>query len=238
MSFEITKAMVLAAGRGTRMQSLTDDLPKPLIRVAGKCLMDYVFDHIETQGLRDVVVNVCYLGDKIRSHCASRRSVRFSFSEEDEALETGGGVKKALPLLNAESFFVINSDPLWTDGSIPALERLARAWNPDTMDALLLLVPTSRAFGHDGTGDYFIENGFPVRKTDAAAGAAYVFGGVQILKASLFDDAPDGKFRLVSLYDKAQAAKRLACVVHDADWFHVGTPDARLTAERKLGKRG
>ena len=234
MSFEINKAMVLAAGRGTRMRALTDDLPKPLIQVRNKSLIDHVFDNIVRQNIRDIVVNLCYLGEKIRENCQKRKELNFSFSYEEEALETGGGVKKALPLLNAPSFFVINSDPLWTNGETPALKRMAQAWNPDESDALLLLVPKEKAVGHDGSGDYFVYDGKPVRKTNPNEEAPYIFAGIQILSTSLFKDSPDGKFRLVPLYDKAQAAGRLSCVIHDGEWFHVGTPEALALAEEKF----
>lgn len=234
MRERIKDAMVLAAGRGTRMRALTNETPKPMIRVCGKPLIDYVFDHLRAQGVSHIVVNLCYLGEMIRAHCLTRTDARFDFSTEEEALETGGGVKKALPLLNAPYFFVSNSDPLWTNGKERALDRMEKAWDPDTMDALLLLVPKERAYGHDGTGDYFVIDGKPVRKQNPQDEAPYIFAGVQILKTSLFDNSPDGKFRLVPLYDKAQAAGRLACVVHDGEWFHVGTPEALKTAQEKL----
>ncbi|HAW33799.1 MAG TPA: mannose-1-phosphate guanylyltransferase, partial [Alphaproteobacteria bacterium] len=150
--------MILAAGRGTRMRELTDELPKPLISVNGETLIDRVADKIAAFGVRDCVVNLCYLGDKIKARLERRNDLRFSFSTEETALETGGGVKKALPLLGKDPFFVVNADPLWTDET-PALEKMARAFDAETTDILLLLWSMDRVFGHDGKGDYFIENG-------------------------------------------------------------------------------
>lgn len=235
MSEKITKAMVLAAGRGSRMKHLTDVLPKPMIPVANRPLIDRVLDKASAAGVTECIVNLCYLGEKIRMHLAARTDMAFAFSEEEEALETGGGVKKALPMLGSAPFFVLNSDPLWTEPSEPALERLKRAWNPDKTDVLLLLQPMNRVFGHDGTGDYFIENGLPRRRKPEETAAPYVFAGAQILHPRLFDNSPDGKFRLTELYDKAERAGRLACAVHDGDWFHVGTPEATALAEKMFG---
>lgn len=217
------------------MKHLTEVLPKPLVSVAGKPLIDHVLDKVIQAGVTDVVVNLCYLGDKIRTHLSLRKEVHLQFSAEEEALETGGGVTKALPLLGGGAFFVLNSDPLWTDPGEPVLEKLKKAWNPDTMDALLWLQPIKQVFGHDGNGDYFIEKGIPRRKTDPALPAPYVFAGAQILHARLFNEAPEGKFPLTRLYDKAEKEGRLACITHDGDWFHVGTPEATALAEERLG---
>lgn len=234
MPAKINKAMILAAGRGTRMRELTDALPKPLIAVNGRTLIDRIADKIAAQGIRDCVVNVCYLGDKIKANFAKRSDLNFVYSDEESALETGGGVKKALPLLNDSAFFVLNADPAWTERGMPALQKMEQAWNPDLTDALLLLVPMTRVFGHDGTGDYLLdERGKPHRKA-AGTTAPYVFAGAQILKKSLFDDSPDGKFSLNVLYDKAEKAGRLSAVVLDGDWYHVGTPEALTIAEQNL----
>lgn len=226
--------MILAAGRGTRMRELTDALPKPLIAVNGRTLIDRIADKIAAHGLRDCVVNVCYLSGKIKANFAKRSDLNFVYSDEESALETGGGVKKALPLLKDDAFFVLNADPAWTENGTPALQALEQAWNPDTTDALLLLVPMTHVFGHDGTGDYLLdEQGKPHRKA-AGTTAPYVFAGAQILKKSLFDNAPDGKFSLNVLYDKAEKAGKLAAVVLDGDWYHVGTPEALKIAEKAL----
>lgn len=235
MSDKITHAMVLAAGRGTRMRHLTDELPKPLIKIGGRTLLDRVLDKIAAAGVSECVVNLCYLGDKIRQSLKDRKDMHFVFSEEEEALETGGGVKKALPFLGTDPFFVINADPVWTEPGAPALERMQELWNPETTDILFMLEPSAHVFGHDGRGDYFVSpNGRPYRKPSPQDTAPYVYAGAQILHPRIFADSPDGKFSLNVLYDRAEKAGRLACYIHDGDWFHVGTPEAVALTEKAL----
>ena len=233
MSVKINKAMILAAGRGTRMRSLTDETPKPMIKVLNRTLIDRIADKIAQQGIKDCVVNVCYLGNQIEKKLSERTDLHFIFSEEETALETGGGVKKALPFLGKDPFFVLNADPLWTEKE-PSLKRMAQAFDPETTDILLLLWPIEQVFGHDGKGDYFIENGKPRRKKPEEKTAPYVYAGAQILNPRIFDESPEGKFSLNLLYDKAEQKGRLAAVVGNGDWFHVGTPEALALAEEKL----
>lgn len=233
MPAQIGKAMVLAAGRGTRMRSLTDELPKPLIKVKGRPLIDRIVDKIVAYGITQGVVNVCYLGDMIKADLAKRTDIALTFSEEEEALETGGGVKKALQLLGDNPFFVLNSDPLWTEER-PSLTDMAQAFDEKKDDILLLLWPKERVFGHDGKGDYYLENGRPRRRRPEEDAAPYVYAGAQILNPRIFKDAPDGKFSLNILYDKAEKAGRLSAVVGVGDWYHVGTPEALALAEKRL----
>ena len=233
MSVEIKKAMILAAGRGTRMRSLTDELPKPLIKVKGRPLIDRIVDKIVAYGITQGVVNVCYLGEMIKADLSKRADIALTFSEEAEALETGGGVKKALPLLGDKPFFVLNSDPLWTEER-PSLADMARAFDETKHDILLLLWPKERVSGHDGKGDYYLENGKPRRRRPDEASAPYVYAGAQILKPEIFKDAPDGKFSLNILYDKAEKAGRLTAVTGVGDWYHVGTPEALALAEKRV----
>lgn len=234
MSVKIEKAMVLAAGRGTRMRSLTDETPKPLIKVKGRTLIDRIVDKIVAYGITQGVVNVCYLGDMIKSALSKRTDISLTFSEEEEALETGGGVKKALPFLGDKPFFVLNSDPLWTEER-PSLKDMAEAFDESTTDILLLLWKTDRIFGHDGKGDYYrLEKGKPRRRRPDEDSEPYVYAGAQILNPRIFNDAPDGKFSLNILYDKAEKAGRLAAVVGQGDWYHVGTPEALALAEQRL----
>ncbi|MGN1079608.1 MAG: nucleotidyltransferase family protein [Alphaproteobacteria bacterium] len=233
MPVEISEAMILAAGRGTRMRSLTNETPKPLIKVSGRTLIDRVADKIAAYGIKNCVVNVCYLGEQIKENLNKRGDMRFIFSEEENALETGGGVKKALPLLGDRPFFVLNADPLWTEKT-PALQRMAQAFDETRDDILLLLWPVERVYGHDGKGDYFIESGRPRRKKTEEETAPFVYAGAQILSPRIFDDVPDGKFSLNLLYDRAEKAGRLAAVVGDGDWYHVGTPEALVLAEQRL----
>lgn len=233
MSVKITKAMVLAAGRGTRMRSLTDETPKPLIKVNGRTLIDRILDKIVDFGIKQGVVNICYLGEQIKSALSKRSDISLTFSQEDEALETGGGVKKALPFLGSSPFFVLNADPLWTEAS-SSLQKMAEIFDETQTDILLLLWPKEQVFGHDGKGDYHFENGKIRRRRPEEESAPYVYAGAQILNPRIFKDAPEGKFSLNLLYDKAEAAGRLTAVVGQGDWYHVGTPEALALAEQRL----
>jgi MurNAc alpha-1-phosphate uridylyltransferase len=227
--------MVLAAGLGKRMRPITDTIPKPLVPVHGRTLLDHAIDRLEAVGVETVVVNTHYLASQVTSHLAQRRSPRIEISPEDDLLETGGGVLKALPLLG-ESFFVTNSDVLWLDGKVPALERLARAWNAEEMDAILLLQRTTTAVGYEGVGDYFLDKlGVPRYRNEREI-APYIYAGVQLLSPRLFAEARalPKKFSLKLLWDKAEAAGRLRGIVHDGEWYHIGTPEGLKAAEERL----
>lgn len=226
-------AMVLAAGLGLRMRPITLSLPKPLVPVAGRTMLDRVLDHLDRAGAGRKVVNLHWLGETIRSHLDDRRDI--VFSEEPELLETGGGVAKALPLLGAEPFFVCNADIIWTDGAEPALSRLARAFDAARMDALLLLQPVETAFGYDGRGDFHLRADGTLVRRQPGETTPLLFAGVQILHPRLFDFHPGGKFSLNLLYDKAMASDRLFGIVHDGGWYHIGTPPALAEAEALLG---
>jgi MurNAc alpha-1-phosphate uridylyltransferase len=235
----IDTAMVLAAGLGTRMRPLTDDKPKPMVVLAGRTLLDWALDRLAAAGVKRTVVNTHYFAETIHQHLAGRKGI--VISHEDARLETGGGVLKALPELGTRPFFVVNSDAVWLDGASPALSRLAAAWDDARMDALLLLQPVDAAIGYAGCGDYRMESGRLYRRTGDEA-APFLFAGVQVLHPRLFRDAPDGPFSLNVLYDKAQAAGRLYGLAHDAEWFHVGTPEDLAATEdflaRRAGRRG
>ena len=226
-------AMVLAAGLGLRMRPITDTIPKPLVSVGGRTMLDRALDHLDRAGVTRKVVNSHWLGEKIAAHLADRADI--ALSPESTLLETGGGVAQALPLLGDGPFYVVNSDIIWTDGPQgSALLRLARAWDDARMDALLLLQPTATALGYDGAGDFFLnEDAIPVRRGQKDS-APLLFSGVQILSPRLFAQAPAGKFSLNLLYDRALAAGRLAGLVHDGRWYHVGTPAALPQVERAL----
>lgn len=225
-------AMILAAGLGLRMRPLTLSLPKPMIPVAGRTMLDRVFDHLDAAGVGRKVVNTHWLGGKIHRHLAGRRDV--AFSDEEELLETGGGVLKALPLLGAGPFFVCNADIVWTDGPAAALDRLAEAWDDARMDALLLLQRTATAFGYEGVGDFFLDAEGKAARRRQNQVSPTLFSGVQILHPRLFSEAEPGKFSLNRLYDRAEADGRLFGVVHDGGWYHIGTPDALAEAERRI----
>lgn len=234
-------AMVLAAGLGTRMRPLTNTTPKPLIDVAGRTLLDWALARIEDAGVSQAVVNTHYLGHQIADHLKGRTTPAITLSPEDPVLETGGGIEQALPHLGTEPFFVCNSDGLWLDGEKNSLTRLAEMWSDEDMDGVLLLHDPSRALGYDGDGDFVVnDDGRLTRKRDAVDDApAYVFTGVQLLHPRLFNDAPPGSaYSLNILYNKALAAGRLYGLVHDGEWFHVGTPQARDETEAWLVQNG
>ena len=228
----ITHAMALAAGLGTRMRPITLTVPKPLVSVAGRTMLDRALDHLRAQKVQRIVVNTHWLPDCIERHVAGCPDI--TLSPEAEILETGGGVVKALPLLGPNPFFVVNCDIIWTDGPQPALSRLAAAWDDRNMDALLLLHPVDKAVGYDGPGDFFAEPGQAPRRRDGAARAPYLFTGVQILHPRLFQHAPGGKFSLNVVYDQALRSNRLGAVIHNGNWYHVGTPEALPQVESLL----
>jgi len=232
--------MVLAAGLGTRMRPLTDARPKPLIEVAGRTLLDRALDNFEAAGVGTIVVNVHYLADQIEARLAARAAeggaARYVISDErDELLETGGGVARALPLLGeADPLLVANADNLWRDGRENTIARLAAAWDPARMDALLLLIDREEAKGYDGAGDFHREPSGRLHRRGHDLTANYVFSGVQLLSRRLFADVPQGPFSLNLLYNRALAAERLYGLVHDGLWHHVGTPEAVDEAARRL----
>jgi MurNAc alpha-1-phosphate uridylyltransferase len=190
----LTHAMVLAAGLGLRMRPLTLERPKPLISVAGKPLLDHALDRVAAAGIGTAVVNTHYKGEMIAAHLKDRIAPRIVLSPEADLLETGGGIKHALPHLGTNPFLSVNADILWLDGPTSAIERLLQAWNPKEMDALLLLHPAVSAFGYDGKGDFHMDPVGRVTRRRSGEIAPFVFAGVQILKPELFADTPKGAF--------------------------------------------
>ena len=229
------RAMVLAAGFGVRMKPLTDRIPKPLVEVGGKPLIDHVLDRLADIGIERAVVNVHYLADVLERHLAGRRSPPIVISDErGELLETGGGVVKALPLLDSAPFFNVNSDSIWIDGMKPNLARLADAFDPDQMDALLLLAPTATSIGYAGRGDYAMEPDGRLSRRGGRDVAPFVYSGAAIFAPALFKDAPPGRFSLTRLFDRAEDTGRLHGLRLDGIWMHVGTPAAIAEAEKAL----
>ena len=230
--------MVLAAGRGLRLRPLTEHTPKPLVRVAGRALIDYALDLLFAADIREIVVNAHHLAEQIERHMADvarqHPALTLHVSREVDLLETGGGVLKALPWLGAEPFFVLNSDVIVRDGPSPALARMARRFDARSMDALLLLQPVDRAIGYDGAGDYSIDREGRLTSRGERAAAPFVFTGTQILAPRLFSGERSGAFSLKRLYDRAESAGRLFGLVHDGAWLHVGTPAALTEAEQAL----
>ena len=231
------KAMVLAAGLGTRMRPLTDTLPKPLVRVDGRALIDHMIDRLEEAGIAEIIVNLHHLGDQIETHLKGRTASAIRFIQEDERLETGGGVKNALTMFDGAPFVVANADALLLNGPHPILPRLAAGWDDDKMDGILLLHSTVEAFGYDGQGDFCADPDGRLSRRPEAEVSPWLFTGVQILHPRLFKNSPDGAFSLNNLYDKAIEDGRLYGVIHDGEWFHVGTEDALAEAEAYMSER-
>jgi MurNAc alpha-1-phosphate uridylyltransferase len=232
----ITRAFVLAAGLGTRMRPVTDTLPKPLVAVAGKPLLDHALDRAAEAGLTDAVVNIHWLAEQIETHLARRTGPpRLTVSDEREALlETGGGIRKALPLMGAAPFVVLNSDSFWLEGPVPNLSRLIAAWDGARMDALLLVAPTTTSLGYEGAGDFLMAADGRLERRGERKVAPFIYAGVAILKPALFADTPEGAFSLNRLFDKAIASERLFGMRLDGQWLHVGTPEAIRAAEERV----
>jgi MurNAc alpha-1-phosphate uridylyltransferase len=223
-------AIVLAAGLGTRMRPLTDACPKALLPVAGRALVDRAIDHARAAGLSPIVVNVHYRAEQMRAHLAGS-DVLIS-DETDMLLETGGGVRRALPRLGSDPFVVLNSDAIWAGPS--PLPALLAAWDPSRMDGLLQVVPRAAARAHGGAGDVFVDTDGRLRFRDGAASAPYVYTGAQILRPSVFDDTPDGAFPMMPVWRALVARGRLFAVVHPGPWVDVGTPAGLSAAEALL----
>ena len=227
--------MVLAAGIGTRMRPLTNEMPKPLVKVAGKALIDHVLDRLLEAGVERAVVNVHHFADQMRQHLAHLTRPQIVISDERGLLlGTGGGVKKALPELGDAPFFNINSDTIWIDSVKPNLARLADAFDPVEMDALLLLAPTTGSVGYAGRGDFALAADGRLRKRDEQEVVPFVYAGAAILSPALFKGAPQGEFPLTVLFDHAAGAGRLHGLRLKGLWMHVGTPGAIASAEAAI----
>lgn len=231
-------AMVMAAGLGKRMRPLTATRPKPLIEVAGKTLLDHALDRLRTAGVKKAVVNVHYLPDVLEEHLKTRvKGIEIAVSDErDRLLETGGGLVKALPLIDADPFLAVNSDNLWVDGPVDTLRQLAALWDDARMDALLLLVPLANANCHDGQGDFHMKASGAIRRKKPGTVAPFVYTGIQMLSKRLFaGDVPEGPFSTNILWDRAIEAGRCFGARHQGLWFDVGAPPNIRKAEDILG---
>jgi MurNAc alpha-1-phosphate uridylyltransferase len=231
-------AMVMAAGLGKRMRPLTATRPKPLIEVAGKPLLDHCLDRLRAAGVKKAVVNVHYLPDALEAHLRSRvQGLEIAVSDErEQLLETGGGLVKALPLIDSDPFLVANSDNLWVDGPVDSLRHLASHWDESKMDALLLLVPLAQANCHNGSGDFHMTASGKIRRKKPGSVAPFVYTGIQMVSKRLFDgEVPDGPFSTNILWDRAIEAGRCFGAVHQGLWFDVGAPPNIRKAEEILG---
>lgn len=230
-------AIVLSAGLGTRMRPLTDLVPKPLVRVNGRALIDHALDRIGEAGIGRAVVNVHYMADKITAHVANRTSPAVIVSDERDALlDTGGGVVRALPKLGADPFVIHNADSTWLEGVGSNMARLCDAWDDERMDFLLLMALASGSVGYDGRGDFnMASDGALVRRREREM-SPFAFTGVSIAHPRAFKNAPKGAFSLNKLWDRAIDENRLFGVRMDGVWMHIGTPDAVTAAERLIAQ--
>ena len=226
MSAKIESAMVMAAGLGKRMRPLTATRPKPLVRVAGKALIDHSLDRIEAAGIGHVVVDVHYLADALEAHLAAqKRPFTIAVSDErEQLLETGGGMVKALPQLKGDPILIVNSDNIWTDGPQDSIRHLARHWDGEKMDALLLLICQASASGHGGRGDFHMDPAGKLSRRKPGHIAPFVYTGIQLISRRFLDNAPEGPFSTMVFWERAIAAGRLYGLSHMGQWFDVGTP--------------
>ncbi|MET0431143.1 MAG: nucleotidyltransferase family protein [Hyphomicrobium sp.] len=230
-----TSAFVLAAGKGERMRPLTSTIPKPLVPLGGKPLIDHVLDRLAGAGIERAVVNVHYLADKLEKHLAHRSSPKIIISDErKQLLDTGGGTLRALPELGDRPFVIHNSDSVWIEGLGSNLTRLLDAWDEKTMDSLMLVAPLAASIGYDGPGDFQMGPTGRLTRQSGPRMAPFVFAGVSIAHPRMFDGAPQGPFSLNKLWDRLIDSGRLYGLRLEGIWMHVGTPDALAEAEAAL----
>ncbi|MBL9033662.1 MAG: nucleotidyltransferase family protein [Rhodospirillaceae bacterium] len=233
-----TTAMVMAAGFGKRLRPLTDKVPKPLTKVLGVPLIDVALNRLAAAGVKRAVVNLHHLGEQIRAHLKDRKEPEILFSEEEEILETGGGIVKALPLLGDQPFFTVNAKIIWLNGKVDCLLRLAQMFDPDKMDALLLLQPTVTAVGYNGTGDFIMDPDGRIARKPEREVAPFLYAGIQLCHPRLFRDTPKGAFSTNLVWDRAMEEGRLYGIRHDGEWYHVSTPEHLTEVERNLTFHG
>jgi MurNAc alpha-1-phosphate uridylyltransferase len=236
MSDAPKRAMVMAAGLGTRMRPLTNDRCKALVELGGKTLIDWMLDRLAEAGVEDAVVNVHHFADRLESHLNGRTAPAITISDErDQLLETGGGLAKAAPLLGEDPIFVANIDSVWQERpGVKELDKLARAFDPERMDALLLITPVANTLGFDGAGDFFRHDDGQLERRGERASAPYAYTGVQILHPRVLKGLPVEPFSTNLIWNTALEAGRLYGCVMDAFWMHVGDPEARDQAENRL----
>jgi len=235
LSANITRAMIMAAGFGTRMRPLTNKIPKPLVKVQGRALIDHVMDRLVAAGVKTIVVNIHYMGDQIKAHVEKRRDVEIIISDEtDTILDSGGGIFKALPHFKGEPFYHANADTVWVEGASHALPRLNAAWNPKEMDALMLLASTVTTVCYDGRGDFMMDADGKLSRVPEGRISPFVWMSMEILHPRLFDGMQPGKFSINPLWDKAIAKGRLFGQRLDGVWMHIDRPEAVTQSEEYL----
>jgi len=229
-----TRAMIMAAGLGTRMRPLTNDKPKPLVMVHGKALIDHAIDRLVAAGVKLIVVNVHYHADMLKAHLAKRKNVEIRISDESEQLmDSGGGIARALNYFNGEPFFTHNSDSVWVEGTGRALDKLKARWDPQNMDALMLLAPTVTSICYEGRGDFNMDAEGRLSRVAEQRVAPFVWMGVQILHPRMFEGM-SGKFSINPLWDRAIAKGRLYGLRLDGVWMHIDRPEAVKESEEFL----
>ncbi|WP_239805811.1 nucleotidyltransferase family protein [Croceicoccus hydrothermalis] len=226
-------AMVMAAGLGKRMRPLTATTPKPMVKVCGKPMLDHALDRLADAGVARAVVNVHYLADAIEAHVKRRNAPAVTVSDErEQLLETGGGLVKALPLLDADSFFCLNSDAIWLDGPRDVFRQLSMAWDPERMDALLLLVPHMRTHNYRGQGDFHLDPVGQLSRRAPGRVAPFVFSGIQLIHRRLLRDPPaEAKFSTNVFWQRAMEEGRLFGTIHAGEWIEIGEPHHIKPAE-------
>ncbi len=230
-------AMVFAAGLGTRMRPITDTLPKPLVKIGGKAMLDHMLDRLAEGGVTRAIVNVHHLADQIEHHLEGRTQPEIIISDERaKLLDQGGGIRKVLPLIGDADFLICNTDAVWLEGPHSAIAALRAAWRPEEMDVLLLVAATSGSVGVDWPGDFHMGPDGRLTKRAEREVSAFVYAGVGIIKASLFKDATDEVFRLAPYFFRAAEAGRLFGLRLNGQWLHVGAPDAIGEAERAYAR--
>jgi MurNAc alpha-1-phosphate uridylyltransferase len=236
----VNTAMIMAAGKGTRMMPLTADRPKPLVEVGGVALLDHVLDHLRDAGVGKIVVNAHYRADQVEAHLAAHATdFDVSISDERDLLrDTGGGLVKALPMISDDPFICVNADNWWTNNGQNAIARLMAHWDAARMDVLMLLVPLATAYNSQGIGDFNMDADGRLSRRVGDAPAPYVWTGIQLLSKKLIVDPPSDVFSTNVFWDRAIAEGRCMGLVHEGMWFDVGYPAAIAATEERLGLHG
>jgi len=237
---QVNTAMIMAAGKGTRMMPLTADRPKPLVEVGGVALLDHVLDHLRDAGVGKIVVNAHYLADQVEAHLAAHATdFDVSISDERELLrDTGGGLVQALPMISDDPFICVNADNWWTNDGQNAISRLMAHWDAARMDVLMLLVPLATAYNSQGIGDFNMDADGRLSRRVGDAPAPYVWTGIQLLSKKLIVDPPSDVFSTNVFWDRAIAEGRCMGLVHEGMWFDVGYPAAIAATQERLGLHG
>ena len=235
MSLKVKTGMVTSAGIGTRMRPLTDTKPKPLIEVKGRTMLDWALDHLAAAGVERAIVNVHHFADQIESHVAARRNPSVLISDERaQLLDTGGGVVQALPLIGDDPFFLMHGDVVWRNGTTPALDRMAAAWDDSEMDAIMMVVLAAAAHGYEGRGDFNVSTDGTPSWREERHEAPFVFTGLRLIHPRALQGYAPEPFSFLKVFQDLMERGRLKALIHDGDWFHVGTPDAIATTEELL----